>query len=170
MHRGFLAGLGTAFSVSATNKLERGAVKQEVTALHIAIHAGSSVGVSTQIAALRRLLLDEQIGELGEWFTKVAKVSNRNSIWFSPPTHSKGDVTLVVEVENDDIIATLISLKKEVERARKSSVKLTLVGASEAHILAKELHEANVGIILNPSRPFPHEWEERNMWLLFRCF
>ena len=62
-----------------------------------------------------------------------------------------------------DIIATLITLKAEVERHTKTDIKLTIVGGGEAHLLARELGAANVGVILNPVRPFPASWEARRI-------
>lgn len=70
---------------------------------------------------------------------------------------------LVVEAHNADIIATLIVLKKEIEAETRRSMKLTITGAAEAHLLAQELAEAGVGVILNPARPFPYTWEGRRM-------
>ncbi|KAI0367326.1 hypothetical protein BV20DRAFT_981445 [Pilatotrama ljubarskyi] len=52
-----------------------------------------------RLQPLRRLLLDPPKGEIGRWFEKV----------------QAGDVPLMVEVESADIMATLISLKSEVE-------------------------------------------------------
>lgn len=70
---------------------------------------------------------------------------------------------MVVEADNADIIATLVSLKKEVESAFRSKVKLTISGGIEAYLLAKELARANVGVIQVPARPFPAVWEQRRM-------
>jgi len=36
-------------------------------------------------------------------------------------------------------------------------------GAAEAHLLAKEIGKAGVGVILNPSRPFPSIWDRRRI-------
>lgn len=55
---GFLRGLSTAFSVGAPHALEKGAIVQHETALHVEISHSLSVGVSTQIAALRNALFD----------------------------------------------------------------------------------------------------------------
>jgi hypothetical protein len=74
-HQRFLAGLGTSFSLSALHKLEEGAILQEVTALHVSVRHFEKLSVSTQIAALRRLLLGPAEGDLGEWFGKVKMVS-----------------------------------------------------------------------------------------------
>ena len=45
----------------------------------------------------------------------------------------------------------------------KQTMKMTITGAAEAYILAKELSESGVGVILNPARPFPYAWEGRRM-------
>ncbi len=72
--RGFLAGLNTAFSTGARHKLEMGALVQEAGAVHVAIHPIGSPSVSTQIAALRHLLLGETSGDVKEWFKKIKRV------------------------------------------------------------------------------------------------
>ncbi|KAF8558348.1 composite domain of metallo-dependent hydrolase [Imleria badia] len=140
--RGFVAGMSTAFSTGAAHALEEGAVIQDIAALHVNIgHQGSrSPSVSSQIAALRHLLLDAASGTP---FDRVAK----------------GEIPLVIQAQNADIIASLIKLKKEVEVSKCVDLKLTVTGAAEAHLLAKHLGEANVGVILTPSRPFPMTWE-----------
>lgn len=71
---GFLSGLSTVFTTGTMHKLQRGAVVQDVAALHIAIGAGSP-SVSTQVAALRRLLLGDGHGGLATaHFDDVVKV------------------------------------------------------------------------------------------------
>ncbi|CDO72361.1 hypothetical protein BN946_scf184977.g58 [Trametes cinnabarina] len=144
---GFLAGLSTAFSTAAAHKLEDGALVQEVGGLHVSIHPRGKPSVSTQIAALRELLLGGGTGELKHWVNKIRE----------------GEVPLVVEVESADIIASLISLKVEVEQRLCHPIQMTLLGATEAHILAEELGQADVGVIISPTRPFPEEWEKRRI-------
>jgi hypothetical protein len=46
-------------------------------------------------------------------------------------------------------------------------MKLTITGGAEAHLLAKELAAARVGVVLNPPRPFPYVWEDRRMYVTF---
>ncbi|KAH8825118.1 carbohydrate esterase family 9 protein [Flagelloscypha sp. PMI_526] len=141
---GFFSGLGVAFSLGADHKLEKGAVVQDITAVHITVSHlfGSKPSVSTQIGVLRKLLLEDQ-----EWFGKVAN----------------GTIPLVVAAASRDIIASLLSLKKEIENAKGSILKLTIAGGSEAHLLAKELGEAGVGVIIDPPKPFPTYWEDRRI-------
>lgn len=82
-------------------------------------------------------------------------------------------------MQSVDAMATLIELKAEVENHFGSEMRMSFVGANEAHILAKELGEhivqqrrfspsignfegqARVGIILDPPRPYPLTWDSR---------
>jgi len=146
-HKGFFVGLGTSFSLGATHRLEPGAVLTETTAVHVSVRHFGMPSVSTQIAVLRRLLLGPQEGAAGYWFNKV----------------KEGEIPLVVEAHSADIIATLAILKSEVEVETRKTMKLTITGGAEAHLLAKELAEAHIGVILSPSRPFPYVWEDRRI-------
>lgn len=56
-------------------------------------------------------------------------------------------------------------LKKEVESQSGRPMQLTITGATEAHLIARELGEARVGVVLTPSRSFPSVWEERRMYV-----
>jgi PP-loop superfamily ATP-utilizing enzyme len=60
-------------------------------------------------------------------------------------------------------MATLIELKKEIETKHKTKIQLTFSGAAESHLLAKEIADAQVGVILIPSHPFPATWKSRRM-------
>lgn len=75
-HQAFYSGLGIAFSLGVTHKLEQGAVVQEVTGVHVSIRHRqfSKLSISTQIAALRKLLLDSQQNSAGGWFKRVTAV------------------------------------------------------------------------------------------------
>ena len=72
----------------------------------------------------------------------------------------------MVEAHSADVIATLILLKKEVEEKTGATIQMTITGATEAHLLVEEIAKANIGIIFNPSRPFPTTWEQRRVCVL----
>ncbi|KAI0743926.1 hypothetical protein C8Q80DRAFT_1184079 [Daedaleopsis nitida] len=147
-HSSWLSGLSTAFTLGAPHKLSRGAVLRDIAAVHCSLVRGESGhSVSTRVAAMRRLLTQKVDGNIGEWFQAVAQ----------------GHLPLVVNVGSADIIATLVSLKKEVEQVTGVALKLTIAGATEAHLLAKELAEANIGVIVTPSRSYPYTWDERRI-------
>ncbi|KAF8590883.1 composite domain of metallo-dependent hydrolase [Ramaria rubella] len=147
-HAGVFAGLGTLFSVGSANKMQKGAIVQDVTGLHVSIghNPSGSPSISTQIATLRRLLLGNGEGEQRKMFKAAAH----------------GKTTLVVNVEAANIMATLLTLKKEVEQETGRTMKMTFVGAAEAHLLAGEISQAGVGVVLIQSRPFPAKWQQRH--------
>ena len=70
----FTSGLSAAFRLGAAHKLEEGAVVQGVTALHVSVSHSGIPSVSTQIAALRKLLLGHKKDESSYWYGKVAHV------------------------------------------------------------------------------------------------
>ncbi|KAJ3987627.1 composite domain of metallo-dependent hydrolase [Lentinula detonsa] len=144
---GFLAGLSTAFNTGAAHKLIEGAVMQDEAALHVSLSLSFSVSVSTQIATLRTLLFGRLEGDLGVQIAKVLK----------------GTMPLVIGVHSADIMASLIQLKAEVERETGKTMQMTFAGGSEAHILAREIGAAGVGVILSPARSFPFFWDMRRM-------
>ncbi|KAF9227427.1 composite domain of metallo-dependent hydrolase [Gyrodon lividus] len=145
---GFIAGLSTHFSLGADHALKQGAIINEVAGLHVAVsHAVTSLSISTQVASLRRLLLHRTEGPRTDYFAEVIK----------------GHIPIVIEAHSADIIATLIRLKKEVENATGRPMKMTITGASEAHLLAQELSHADIGIILKPARPLPLSWEAKRI-------
>jgi len=76
---------------------------------------------------------------------------------------SQGSIPLVITANSADIIGTLLSLKKEVEEKRGKQMKMTIMGAAEAHLLASEIAAASVGVILVPPRSFPYNWESRRI-------
>lgn len=76
-----ISGLSTTFRTGSFHALERGAIVQDITALHVHIGRthpllGKGVSVSTQIAALRRLLFgwETKAKETGYWFKQAAEV------------------------------------------------------------------------------------------------
>ncbi|KAJ7474692.1 hypothetical protein FB451DRAFT_274443 [Mycena latifolia] len=140
MGRGFMRGVSTAFDLGASGGLDRGAVVQAETALHVTISASLSPSVSTQIAALYNLLFHED----GPWLRV-----------------RRSEIPLVVAVHNADIMATLLQLKAEYDATASTPLRLTFAGALEAHLLAPQIGKAGVSVIVAPGRPFPGTWDMR---------
>ncbi|CAG8732051.1 9724_t:CDS:2, partial [Acaulospora colombiana] len=141
-------GLSVAFSVGAQNRLLKGAIVKSVAALHVTIdHDKKKPSVSSQIAALRHLLSRKGKGTIGKYFSMVAD----------------GQIPLVVHTDNVDVIATLLDLLDELSQKVEAEVKLTISGGAEAHLLAKELGAAGVGVILTRPRPFPTRWSGQHI-------
>ncbi|KAI0690099.1 hypothetical protein BC835DRAFT_1281669 [Cytidiella melzeri] len=147
LHSSFIGGLSTAFALGSENKLEEGAVVREVVAMHVTLAHGDVPSVSTEIAALRRLILRPPSGEAEYWIHKL----------------TQGEIPLVVRTNNADIIAVVIRLKEKLESELGHSIKVTILGGAEAHLLANELAKHDVGVILMPPRPFPYTWDRRRI-------
>lgn len=96
----------------------------------------------------------------------------------------QGQIPLVVHVNNADIMATLIQLKREVERKTGNLLKLGMkyirkymkpdiyyvfsapvfAGGAEAWMIASEIAAADVSVILLPPRFYPGTWDEKRMY------
>ncbi|KAG1727960.1 uncharacterized protein EDB91DRAFT_1315483 [Suillus paluster] len=125
----FLQGISTAFLPGAAHaRVENASVVDEVT-LHVAVSMYSRVGVSMQVGALRNMLF----GEGGDHVLRSVR---------------KGKSTLVVNIENADIMVTLLRLKDEYEGHSGRVLCLTFARATEAHILAHEIVKAGVSVIV----------------------
>ncbi|OCH94307.1 hypothetical protein OBBRIDRAFT_789441 [Obba rivulosa] len=156
-----LGGLSTTFRTGAFNGFEDGALVKPITALHLVVgrptpYAGSRAAgappgpsLSTEIAAIRRLLLNpgDEDSESGHWWNKA----------------TKGEIALIIDVGNADIMTTLLRLKHEVEEKRNSTLKLVFSRATEAHLIGAELAIAGVGVILTNPKPFPGTWDDHRI-------
>ena len=75
---GLLGGISAAFNVGSAHKLEKGALLSDAVAVHVSIgHSASLDSISTQIAVLRNLLLEDESP-----LSEVTNVSN----FFSCPS------------------------------------------------------------------------------------
>ncbi|KAH7889205.1 hypothetical protein F5I97DRAFT_486659 [Phlebopus sp. FC_14] len=137
----FLQGVSTAFSVGAAHVLQNASIQSDV-ALHMSITKNNAQSVSTQIAALRNLLL--RVGE-DDMLTRVRE----------------GRSTLVVDVNSADIMASLLRLKKEYENQTGKHLRLTFAGALEAHLIATDIARAGVAVIVTQPKPYPETWDQR---------
>ena len=179
----FIGGLSVTFRLGAFHSLEGGAIVK-ITALHIAVERILSTSISAQIAILRKLLLAEEDGEASEWFVKAAKVRSHPREPTTPLTRRfQGEIPFIVGVLNADIMATIVQLKAEVEKKWGSKMRMSFVGGLVAHLIAKELGdftfisggrvtpstnvnftgEHEIGVILDPPRPFPIMWSGRRV-------
>ncbi|KAF8207208.1 hypothetical protein K438DRAFT_1714110 [Mycena galopus ATCC 62051] len=146
---GMFQGLSVSFSLGSRHKLEKGAILQDIAAIHVAISMNFAISVSTQMATLRGLLLDG------------APKNDEHEFAFQQA--SKGSIPLVVTAHSADVIANLLLLKQEVEARYGKTIKMTIVGGAEAHLLAPQIAAAGVGVILTPPRGFPYFWEQRRI-------
>lgn len=56
-------------------------------------------------------------------------------------------------------MATILSIKADIDRVSGKSISLVFEGATEAHILVHELAKAKVGVIISGPRSYPGSWD-----------
>ncbi|KAM0746981.1 composite domain of metallo-dependent hydrolase [Meredithblackwellia eburnea MCA 4105] len=150
---GMFRGVSVAFRTDAANVLEPGAVIKEVVALHVTVghfKLSQRASISTQIAELRRLLLGTASGEVG---------NSTEPDYFA--LAGKGEIPFVINAWKADTIATIILLKREIQKTSTKPLKWIIHGGQEAHLVAADLAEADISVILSPPRAFPESWDER---------
>ena len=57
---------------------------------------------------------------------------------------------MICHVNSADVMARLLSLKAEVEGQTNAKIRMAFFGGMEAHLLAKEIAAADVGVIVSP--------------------
>jgi hypothetical protein len=145
-----LAGTSTFIRLHAEHSLYFG-ILVDTVALHVTVSkiaAESAEVAQLQLGTLRSLLL----GHNGP--------SQRTPIGKAFEAVSREEIPLVVSVLKADEMARLISIKREVEAEKGTKIRMVFHDATEAHLLAKEIAEAEIGVIVAPARAFPYTAEE----------
>lgn len=157
-------GISVGFRVNAKHGLEKHAIFQEQVAVHYTLtldaRRGSTPSISSLVNALEVNLLK-------------AIEANTSSISASQEARAlhrvvQGELPLVITVHKADTIASLLRLKstvdariKETSTKSASGLRLILLGAAEAHLLAPELATAKVSVVLASAFPYAVSWDER---------
>jgi hypothetical protein len=143
---GFLGGVSVAFKSGASSVLEPGAIIKDDVALHFSIghsaRGSHTPTISSQIAMLRKILVDS---------------ANKTDIYGSA---ANGKIPLAVLAQNKDVIAHLLQMKESIKDT--APINLVIIGGIESYLLAHELAESHVPVILVPWRCQPERWEYRH--------
>ncbi|KAI1764435.1 composite domain of metallo-dependent hydrolase [Hypoxylon sp. FL1150] len=140
---GFFHGISTLFRSGARSILDDGAIAKPSAALHYTIgHSAKSAltpSITSQISQLRDLLTVDKL---------------INPVYQSA---ARGELPVVVHTNNKDVIAHMVALKKD------TGAHIVVMGGSEAHLLAAELADAAVPVIVAPFWGCePLFWDSRN--------
>ncbi|OIW26900.1 carbohydrate esterase family 9 protein [Coniochaeta ligniaria NRRL 30616] len=127
---GLFHGLSTVFRTGASSVLDPGAIVQDEVALHFTIgHDGKNPrtpSITSQISTLHDLLTTSK---------HIHPVYQRAA---------NGSIPVVVHTNNKDVIAHMISLK------RQTGAHIIIMGGQEAHLVAAELAASDVPVITAP--------------------
>ncbi|KAI9228895.1 MAG: hypothetical protein DHS80DRAFT_14802 [Piptocephalis tieghemiana] len=153
---GMVSGVSVALNPRAPHGLDPQAFLQERLALHVTLgEAGKDAhtpSLSRQIALLRHLLIGHVRKEADE------------DVWASV---AQGHTILAVHAHSERAISAILRLREEVRWAAHKAhypgpgMQVTLIGGAEAHLMARELAQEKVPVILHPSRCQPLTWDMR---------
>ncbi|GAB1317184.1 Carbohydrate esterase family 9 protein [Madurella fahalii] len=181
-HHGTSAGFRTGAGIA----VDKAAVWAADVAVHYSVDLGSVVGgrdggggegsVSAAVGGLRRKLMraveEEEEGEGGKeeegrggYYVEEAGLLRRVV---------RGKMPLVITVHSADTIAALLRVKREVEEAGNAvwrgrrgvggeggRIRMVILGGAEAYLVARELAESGVGVVLAPMLAFGVTWDQR---------
>ncbi|KAK4166878.1 hypothetical protein QBC43DRAFT_376846 [Cladorrhinum sp. PSN259] len=150
-------GTSVGFLTGAETPFDKNAVFASDVAVHYSLDpsakTGSTPSISAAVGALRQKLLE-------------AAASNKTvkDVYSEPAFLKKvvqGSLPLVITVHSADVIAAVLKVKKTVEHATGTTLRLVIYGGGESWLLADELAAAKVGVVLAPLLSFGFSWGER---------
>ncbi|KAJ1325694.1 N-acetylglucosamine-6-phosphate deacetylase [Microdochium nivale] len=164
-----------------TTAADKGVVFAEDAAVHYTLDhdakSGSSKSISGAVGALRHKLL-----------AAVAAAGGKNSTEDNADPFNEaaylqrvvaGDLALAITIHSADGIASLLRVKKTVDEAiaKKAAassssrtgtaaaaaraLRLVVLGGAEAHLVARHLAAADVGVVLRPLNSYRSTWDQR---------
>ncbi|KAM0201090.1 hypothetical protein ACHAPA_008165 [Fusarium lateritium] len=158
-------GTSVGFLTSALTSLEEGAVFAPDLAVHytLDVNVRGTTSYSAAFGGLRNKLLAAS--------TSSGPVINP----FSEEAYLKqvinGERVLALTINSADGIATALRIKSEIEGVlstvdtakRAQRLKIAIIGGAESHMVAKELGEAEVGVVLSPLQSIGDSWDSRRV-------
>ncbi|ORX98366.1 hypothetical protein BCR34DRAFT_593207 [Clohesyomyces aquaticus] len=174
-------GISVGFRTNAKNVLQKDAVFDEEVAIHYVLSLGakSEMGsISNALGELRGKLLEAVNGNSATVGAGADNTGPKTKDHYTEKAYLKrvvsGTLPLVLSAHSADTIASIIRLKTEIEAAiamtlstatpqPSPSPKLNFIilGASESHLLARELAAEQISIVLAPLLPHAQSWDQR---------
>ncbi|KAK8204792.1 amidohydrolase [Phyllosticta capitalensis] len=150
-------GVSAGFLTHASNSLEDGAVWADEIAVHWTLGLGAKDDATPSISSAVGALRDSLLGAIDFNDTISTKFSATSYL------HRvvAAEMPLVIAVDSADTIASILRMKATVEKAANSKIRIALVGGAESHLVANELAEADVGVVLAPLLQYSQSWDQR---------
>jgi imidazolonepropionase-like amidohydrolase len=166
-------GVSVGFKTGAKHKLEKGAIWADEVALHYVLtltaKGGQTPSISSVISQIRGKLLTA-VDDLASNSTSTSTA--KKDVYDEKKYLERvvaGSLPLVFTAHSADTIASIISLKSEIETARTalpasvttSKLNIIILGGAESHLLASEIASAKISIVLAPLLPHAQTWDQR---------
>ncbi|KAK4119149.1 hypothetical protein N657DRAFT_666849 [Parathielavia appendiculata] len=154
-------GTSVGFLTGARTALDNNTVFASDVAVHYTLDLSiKSAGqpdiasISAAVGALRRKL-----------FTAASKRTDPVPDIYSEEFYLQrvvnGSLPLVITVHSADVIASLLKVKRVVEEATQTPLRLVIYGGAESHLVAEQLAAAKVGVVLAPAFAYRASWDQR---------
>jgi hypothetical protein len=150
-------GVSVGFKTGAKNALEESAIVYPAVALHypltLSAKSSKTPSISSAIASLRSKLL-EAVDPNDKPLTNTTEKA-----WLRRVV--SGETALILSAHSADTISSIIRLKSHVESVSDQKLRIVVIGAAEAHLVADELAAANISVVLAPLLPHAQSWDQR---------
>ena len=154
-------GTSAGFLTAAKTSIEDGAVFAPDVALHYTLDLSIRPGLSYSAA----------FGGLRNKLIQALQSPEPATDSFSELAYLKkvvaGDMVLALTIHSADGISSALKIKSEIEDLMMTSkldsgeIKMAIVGGAESYMVAKELADASVGVILVPLLCTGSNWDQR---------
>ncbi|KAH8680468.1 hypothetical protein BGZ61DRAFT_359170 [Ilyonectria robusta] len=141
---GFLHGVSVGISTDTSLSLHNGGIFQPDVGLHVTLDSSAMLTygtISNSVAKIRRLIMDGLGSFNATVFGDVAS----------------GRLPLIIHANNHWDIQQIISIKRDFP-----TTGIVILGGAEAPLVASEISQANISIILTENRPAPAEFRHRD--------
>lgn len=152
-------GVSVGFSTGAKNALDDGAVIYPESALHYPLTLGAKGGKTPSISSVINTLRAQLLEAVGDAKNNDLKTNNTEKAWLKRVVNGKA--ALVLSAHSADTIASIIRLKSRVEDASSQKLRVVIIGAAEAHLVADELAKSDIAVVLAPLLPYAQSWDQR---------
>lgn len=161
-------GVSAVFLTGAKHALA--AVLREEAALHypltLAAKTGATPSISSAILALRKKLLSA-IDDIATNKSRPTNEKEKYDEGIYLQRVIQDSFPLVLSAHSADTLSSIIRLKSDIEATISKSLsnpaklRMIVIGGAESHLVAKELAEANVSVVLAPLLPHAQTWDQR---------
>ncbi|KAK3321904.1 hypothetical protein B0H66DRAFT_531267 [Apodospora peruviana] len=158
-------GTSVGFLTGAVTALDNGAVFASDVGVHYTLDTPAKRGegtpsLSAAVGALRRKLLEAAAANQ----SSAAATSTAEA--YSEASFLKkvinGSLPLLITAHSADAIAAVLKIQSELYEATSGwAIRVVIIGGAESWLLAEELAEAKVGVVLAPLQSYANTWAER---------
>lgn len=152
-------GVSVEFSTGAENALEDGAIIYPESALHYPLTLGAKGGKTPSISSIINTLRAQLLEAVSDAKSEDVKANNTEKAWLKRVVN--GQSALVLSAHSADTISSIIRLKSQVEDAGSEKLRVVIIGAAEAHLVADQLAASHIAVVLAPLLPYAQSWDQR---------